>query len=312
MKINSNLKWALVLSGGGAKGFAHIGILNAFSSLGFPPPSLVAGTSMGAIVGGLYACGMESAELTRFALEEFNLKKYLDGFAYKIDGPLGKVVQTGQILGNLAARPGMDSGERILELLETLSGGKTFEETRIPFRCNAVDIADGREVALSSGSVARAIRASMSFPVFFEPLREGDRFLVDGGLANNLPVYLAREAGYKKILAVDVGDFNVRSVESLRTGMEVLFRVFDVTLHVLKQKEQKASFTIHAGGMGTPFSFSRAAAIIQYGERIVREHEEAIRAFFSSGPGAFFTLRRRRECGVQEKEKPVGPSGSPY
>ncbi|MDR3161146.1 MAG: patatin-like phospholipase family protein, partial [Spirochaetaceae bacterium] len=134
MKIKSNLKWALVLSGGGAKGFAHIGILNAFSALGFPPPDLVVGTSMGAIVGGLYACGMESAELTRVALDEFNLRKYLDGFAYKLDGPLGTVVQTGQILGNLATRPGMDSGQRILELLETLSGGKTFEETRIPFR----------------------------------------------------------------------------------------------------------------------------------------------------------------------------------
>jgi NTE family protein len=305
MKIKSNLKWALVLSGGGAKGFAHIGILNAFSALGFPPPSLVAGTSMGAIVGGLYACGMESADLTRFALQEFNLKKYLDGFAYKFDGPLGKVVQTGQILGNLATRPGIDSGQRILELLEALSGGKTFEETRIPFRCNAVDITEGREVVLGSGSVARAIRASMSFPVFFEPLREGDRFLVDGGLANNLPVYIAREAGYKKILAVDVGDFRTCSAQSLRIGTEVLFRVFDVTLHILKQKEKEASLTIHAGSMGTPFSFSRAVAIIRSGEQLVREHEESIRAFFSSGPGGFFIPRQYRECHVPKKQEPV-------
>ncbi|MFP3091253.1 patatin-like phospholipase family protein [Treponema sp. TIM-1] len=299
MKINSNLKWALVLSGGGARGFAHIGILNAFSALGFPPPSLVVGTSMGAIVGGLYACGMESADLTRFALNEFDLRKHLDGFAYKLDGPLGKVVQTGQILGNLATRPGMDSGQRLLELLESLCGGKTFEETRIPFRCNAVDIAEGREVVLSSGSVARAIRASMSFPIFFEPLREGDRLLVDGGLANNLPVYIAREAGYNRILAVDVGDFKVRSAQSLRTGMEVLFRVFDVTFHILKQREKKASYTIHAGGVATPFSFSRAAAIIQFGERLVREQEKTIRAFFGVGPQAFFIRRRHREYDVQ-------------
>ncbi|MDR0688771.1 MAG: patatin-like phospholipase family protein [Spirochaetaceae bacterium] len=299
MRINPNLKWALVLSGGGARGFAHIGILNAFSALGFPPPSLVVGTSMGAIVGGLYACGMESAELTRFALEEFNLRKYLDGFAYKFDGPLGTVVQTGQILGNLATRPGMDSGERIQKLLEDLSGKKTFEETRIPFRCNAVDIVEGREVVLSSGSVARAMRASMAFPGFFEPLREGDRFLVDGGLANNLPVYIAREAGYKRILAVDVGDFRARSAQTLRTGMEVLFRVFEVTFHILKQTEKKVPFTIHVGGTATPFSFSRAAAIIQCGERLVREQERAVRAFFSSGPEAFFVRRQQRERGVR-------------
>ncbi|MDR2757784.1 MAG: patatin-like phospholipase family protein [Spirochaetaceae bacterium] len=299
MKINSNLKWALVLSGGGARGFVHIGILNAFSALGFPRPSLVVGTSMGAIVGGLYACGMESAEIARFALNEFNLRKHLDGFAYKFDGPLGKVVQTGQILGNLAARPGMDSGQRILELLEDLSGGKTFEETRIPFRCNAVDIVEGREVVLSSGSVARAMRASMSFPIFFEPLQDGDRFLVDGGLANNLPVYIAREAGYKRILAVDVGDFKIRSPQSLRTGMEVLFRVFDVTFHILKQREKRASFTIHVGGAATPFSFSRAAAIIQFGERLVREQEKTIRAFFSAGPEALFIRRQHRECGIR-------------
>lgn len=297
MKINPKLKWALVLSGGGARGFAHIGILNAFAALGFPPPSLVVGTSMGAIVGGLYACGMEGADLTRFALEEFNLRKHLDGFAYRFDGPLGKVVQTGQILGNLATRPGMDSGQRILELLEALSGGKTFEETRIPFRCNAVDITGGREVVFSSGSVARAIRASISFPLFFEPLQEGEKYLVDGGLANNMPVYLARQAGYKRILAVDVGDFKFRSVQSLRTGAEVLFRVFDVTFHILKQKEKKASLTVHVGGPATPFSFSRAASIIQLGERIVREQERAIRAFFSVGPEAFFIRRRYRDCG---------------
>ncbi|MDR2068356.1 MAG: patatin-like phospholipase family protein [Spirochaetaceae bacterium] len=305
MKINSDLKWALVLSGGGARGFAHIGILNAFSALGFPRPSLVVGTSMGAIVGGLYACGMESGELTQFA-REFDLRKHLDGFAYKFDGPLGKVVQTGQILGNLAARPGMDSGQRILELLENLSGGKTFEETRIPFRCNAVDIVEGREVVFSSGSVARAMRASMSFPVFFEPLREGDRLLVDGGLADNLPVYIARAAGYKRILAVDVGDFKVRSAQSLRTGMEVLFRVFDVTFHILKQRKKKATFTIHTGGTATPFSFSRAASIIQIGERLVLEQERLIRAFFGTGPEAFFIRRQYRECGVRTNEAAVG------
>ena len=202
MKIKKNLKWALVLAGGGSRGIAHVGVLNALQEMGFPEPSLVAGTSMGAIVGGLYACGMSPGAMKQFFISEFDIARYLDSFAFKISGILGKVFQTGQILGNAITRTGIDSGHLVLNLLEKLSGGKTFAETRIPFRCNAVDLVSGKEVVFSSGSVARAIRASMAFPGVFEPLMEGGRCLVDGGLVDNMPVRIAREEGFRRLLAL--------------------------------------------------------------------------------------------------------------
>jgi NTE family protein len=292
MKINRGLRWALVLSGGGAKGFAHIGVLKAILSLDIPLPSLVVGTSMGAIVGGLYACGMEPDELARFVLEEFDIKKYMDGFAFKLEGPLGRVVQTGQMLSNLATRQGMDSGERLLALFERLTGGKTFEETRIPFRCNAVDLASGRELVFSAGSVARAMRASMSFPAFFEPLREGNMYLVDGGMADNMPVSIARDLGFKRILAVNVIDFKPQTGRNFRNGPEIIFRALETALHLLKKEDPRA-LTLHIEGSASVFSFSEGASIIQNGEQAVREQEEAIRGFFGAGLGTFFIRRRR-------------------
>ena len=195
MRIQKNLKWALVLSGGGAKGFAHVGVLKALAKMGVPEPSLVVGTSMGAIIGGIYASGMSPAEMNRFILDEFDITHYLDSYVFKLNGPVGRILQAGQLLGALTGKPGIDSGKAVLALLKDLSGNKRFDATRIPFRCNAVDLISGKEVVFSSGNVATAIRASMSFPVFFEPLLMGKRYLVDGGLVDNMPVHIARAEG---------------------------------------------------------------------------------------------------------------------
>jgi NTE family protein len=173
-----NRPWVLVLSGGGAKGLAHIGVFKRLEETGFLKPSLVAGMSMGAIIGEIYACGMAMGELARFVINEFDITDYLDSFVFKLNGPVGKVMQTGQILASLATRPEIDPGYR---LLEGLTGGKDFSETEIPFRCNAMDLLSGREVIFSSGFVTRAMRASMSFPVFLSLSWTGGMCLVDGG-----------------------------------------------------------------------------------------------------------------------------------
>jgi NTE family protein len=299
MKTDAKLKWALILSGGGAKGLAHVGVLNALAEMGAPEPSLVVGTSMGAIVGGLYACGMSPAELTRFLMEEFDITEHLDSFVFKINGPVGKVFQTGQILGSIATGAGIDSGHRILELFEELTGGKTFAETRIPFRCNAVDLAEGRELVFRSGSVARAMRASMSFPAFFEPLVEGDRCLVDGGLANNMPVYIAREEGFSRILAVDLGNFSARPAADFKTGPQIVYRSLEVVLNMMRRKgEVKADLTVHASNAITVLEFSRKKELVALGERAIRENKKAVEAFFGGGIGAWIARKRYRECGL--------------
>ncbi|MDR3114461.1 MAG: patatin-like phospholipase family protein [Treponema sp.] len=287
-KKHRNIKWALVLSGGGAKGLAHVGVLKALSDRGFPEPSLVVGTSMGAIVGGLYACGISPADITRYVLEEFDITAYLDSFVFKLNGPVGKVFQTGQILGNFATRRGVDSGQGLLKLFEELTQGKTFTETKIPFRCNAVDLISGKELVFSSGSVARAIRASMSFPAFFEPLveeKEGSasQCLVDGGLADNMPVYIARNAGFRRVLAVDVYHFKTVPVSDLKTGPHIVYRAIEVAINMMERKRgSPADLTLYTADHASPFNFFRKKEFIELGEQTVKEREPQIRAFFST------------------------------
>jgi NTE family protein len=273
--------WALVLSGGGAKGLAHIGVLRALEEAGFPKPSLVAGTSMGAIVGGLYACGMPPAEMARFAIEEFNISDHLDSFVFKINGPVGKVIQTGQVLANLATRPGIDTGQRLLELLEGLTGGKSFDETEIPFRCNAMDLLSGREVVFDSGSIASAMRASMSIPFFFEPVLYEDMCLVDGGLLDNMPVAIARNEGYRRVLAVNVNRFVLQEVKDFKNGPQVIFRSIECAMNALEEKKLPADLTLNVTDDSTPFSFFRQKELIEMGERSVRGNIQTLEAFFN-------------------------------
>ena len=272
--------WALVLSGGGARGLAHIGIIKGLEDAGFPKPSLVAGTSIGAIVGGLYACGMSPAELERFAVDEFEIADYLDSFVFRINGTVGKVIQTGQALASLAGRPGIDPGQRILELLLRLTKKKKFSDTVIPFRCNAVDLFNGREIVFSSGSVAKAMRASMSLPVLFEPFVHDGMCLVDGGLLDNMPVNIARKEGFKNVLAVNVNPFPNLTIEDLKNGPQIIFRSIECAIQGQEQNKPKANLTIEISVDTDVFSFLKQKELIALGEKAVKENIDALKKFF--------------------------------
>ena len=280
-----NFKWALVLSGGGARGLSHVGVINALTEAGYPRPSLIVGTSMGAIVGGLYACGMPAPEMKRFVIEEFNIAEYLESFAFRINGPVGKVFQTGQALASLAAKPGIDRGQMLLELFEKLTLGKDFENTEIPFRCNAVDLFTGQQHVFRSGSVACAMRASMSFPVFFEPFMDSGMCLVDGGLFDNMPVGIAREEGYEHVLAVDVNRFAVLDAAALKTGPQVIYRSIESVLNALVNTRPRADLTLSVTDDATPFSFYRQREFVELGENAVRNNIESLESFFRTRPG---------------------------
>ena len=278
--MKKNKGWALILSGGGARGFAHIGFLDKLLEAGFPEPSLIAGTSMGAIVGGLYACGMQTGELRRFVRDEFKISDYLDSFAFKLDGPVGQIMQTGQVLASIATKPGMDKGQRALDLFESFTGGKSFEETIIPFRCNALDLISGKEVILKSGSVAKAIRASMSFPLFFEPFLMEDMYLVDGGLIDNMPIKIAEDEGYTNILALNVNRFTEVSLKNLRGGPQIIYRSIECSLGLRDEKKpSKNTLTLDLSDDATPFSFYRKNDFIKLGERAVEENMKKLENF---------------------------------
>ncbi len=290
--MSRSLQWALVLSGGGAKGFMQVGILKALEAMGYPKPNLIVGTSMGSIVGGLYACGYSAESLEDIAVHQFDIRRYLDVSRFHLSGPVGRVVETGQMMSRFTTRPGIDSGSRILALLEELSHNSTIESLPIPYRCNAVDLITGKELVLASGSLARAMRASMAFPAFFDPLVEGEQYLVDGGLVNNLPVYIARDLGYSRILAVDVGALKLARSINLRTGPQVVYRALEVAIsHIQRGDANRATLTLHPEDPATPMDFSRAKHLITVGEQYALANKKAIDTFFSQTPRAY--LQRR-------------------
>ena len=284
----SNIKWALVLSGGGARGLAHIGILRGLEDAGYPQPSLIVGTSMGAIVGGFYACGMDTSEMVRFITKDFNIGDYLDSFVYKLDGPVGQIMQAGHILANLTTRPGADRGQRVLDLFTRLTEGKKFDETSVPFRCNAMDLISGRQIIFNSGSVAAAMRASMSFPVFFDPVTMDGMCLVDGGLLDNMPVAIARDEGFHNIIAVDVNRFIPAKAGDLRSGPQIIYRCMEgVLYHQGRTRRVNASVTLNVFGDETPFSFNMKKELIALGSKTIRDNMKTLDNFFKPRFGFF-------------------------
>jgi NTE family protein len=158
---------ALVLSGGGARGLAHIGAIEELERRGYHVRS-VAGTSMGALVGGFYACGQ------------------LDALKQKVLGLSRKDIV--QLIGFSIGLDHIATGDRLEQLIDTMLGSKTIAETDIDFCCCASDMTSGREHVFREGPLAHAIRASISIPLFFKPVREGTERLVDGSVHNIFPL----------------------------------------------------------------------------------------------------------------------------
>ncbi|HEU0154037.1 MAG TPA: patatin-like phospholipase family protein [Arenimonas sp.] len=205
----------LVLGGGGARGFAHVSVLKELERQRIPI-DCIAGTSMGAIVGGLYASGMDAVELEAQMRAMDWGRMFVDrldrpqrSFRRKRDDDLALVAGKPGI-GNegLKIAPGVLSGERALLLLEELTEPvatrEDFDRLPIPFRAVATDLNSGQPVVLGSGNLALAMRASMSIPGIFKPVPIDGRVLVDGGLANQVPVDVVRAMGADIVIAVDV------------------------------------------------------------------------------------------------------------
>jgi len=205
----------LVLSGGGARGYAHIGVLKALEEMHIPV-DCIAATSMGAVVGGLYASGLSAGELEA-RLSHTNLSDIVfdrneraqlpqslreDDIQYPIS------ISAGYGDGKLKLPSGLVQGNRLLALLQNWTGQLpadiAFDRLPIPFRAVATDLGNGEPVVLDHGSLPLAIRASVAVPGLFAPVKVGGRTLVDGGLVSNLPVQLARDMGADIIIAVNI------------------------------------------------------------------------------------------------------------
>ncbi len=208
----------LVLGGGGAKGAAEVGVLKVLEERGIRP-DYIAGTSIGAIVGGLYACGYSASQIE----DLFRTQSWLSLIGNRNDDLRRSILDEvdgvtyifGFPIGGKTKEPGVDesalgvlNGRRITHLLDSLTkkydGIESFDRLPIPFRCVAVDILTQEEVLMDSCEIELAMRASMSIPGAFRPIKWKGKTLVDGGMMNNLPVDVARQMGADVVIAVDL------------------------------------------------------------------------------------------------------------
>ena len=179
-----NFKVGVALSGGAAKGLAHIGVIKAFEEMGIRI-DYIAGSSMGALIGAAYASGIPIDTLEKIAVDtdwKTTAKLFIPGFSTS----------------------GLIDGKRVKEFLYTFYGDKKIEDLPIPFAATAADISSGKLYVINKGSLLEAVRASISIPIVFTPVKHKDIFLVDGGLVDPVPIDVVREMGADFVIAVHV------------------------------------------------------------------------------------------------------------
>ena len=283
-------KVAVVLSGGGAKGMAHIGVLKVLERAGIPV-DIVTGTSMGSIIGGLYAIGYNANALDSMVrkqdwsyviTDKEDLRKQSLSDRKKQNTYL---FTTGMTIGKRDKNAGgIIKGKNLAELFQRLCMGYTdsldfTRDLRIPFACVATNIIDNSEVDFHSGRLPQAMRASMSIPAAFSPVRMGDMVLVDGGLKNNYPADIARQMGADIIIGVTVQGAP-KVAEELGNTLSILSQIIDVNCKN-KVEENLAITDLHlqvdTKGYGSA-SFTKAAidTLIRRGEEIAMAHWDDI------------------------------------
>jgi len=285
------MKWALVLSGGGARGLAHIGVIKELERRSAPPPSFIAGSSMGAIIGAMYAIGWDSARMETYA-RDFDPRNFVDSLAFKLpDVAISRVVQAGTMLNSLFRGHAVDSGNKAHAELRRIYGGMRIEDLPIPFACTACDLASGKLIVQSAGNLADAVRASMSFPGVFAPVALDGFLLVDGGVLDNLPCDLAVARGYKNVLASDVTPFHAVDPATLTNGVGVLMRCFDVAAELAQGPASRlSSLTITSFDGTAAFDFNNPGSLIDLGERCARVASDDLDRFFARGSSRMASL----------------------
>ncbi len=282
------VKVGLVLSGGGAKGLAHIGALKVIEEAGVHI-DYIGGTSMGAIVGALYAAGYSAQELdsifrtTDFtSLIQDNLPRNAKTFYEKEDSEryaLTLPFNNFRISFPPAFSGGQNIYNELVRLLYHVKDIRDFNKLPIPFFCIATDVETGTEVLLNKGYLPEAILASGTFPSLFEPAEVNGKILIDGGVLNNYPVEEVIEMGTDFIIGVDV-QHGLRDRESLLSATEVLLQINNFrTVGMMRTKSKLTDIYIKPSmDSFSVIDFNLKEKIIQNGEDAAREHLEALKA----------------------------------
>jgi NTE family protein len=277
-------KIGLALGGGGARGAAHIGVLKVLEELRIPI-DCIAGTSMGSVVGGLYAIGYSPAELEKIVgsidwvhIFDDNPPRPKRAFRRKEDDFLYALGLEVGLKGGLTIPPGLIAGRKLGFILASTTlpaaGIDDFEKFPIPFHAVAADVQTGESVEISKGNLARAIRASMAIPVVFTPVELNGRLLIDGGNSENLPVRALKEMGAQIVIAVDVGSSGEIPTDKPTSATGILGRIIDIPLLQNTVASRKLADTVvipNLKGIGTG-DFTKALQAVPRGETAARSH----------------------------------------
>lgn len=239
-------KIGLALSGGGARGMAHIGVLKVFHDHRIPI-HCIAGTSAGALIGSLYAGGLNITTMLEIATK----LKWKHFFRIVL------------------SKTGLVSSEEIENFVISQIGKKTFADLDIPFAALTTDLVSGREVILDKGPVEKAVRASCSFPWMYIPMKYEHMTLVDGVLKNNLPADVARKMGADIVIGVDViprADYEDKNV---RNVLEIFDRALD--LFIMGQKKECDILITPVNEKITSLELDKAQRLVELGEEAAKK-----------------------------------------
>ena len=287
MTADKRKRVGLALGGGGSRGFAHIGVLKVFEEQSIPIDA-IAGTSIGAVVGGAYASGLGPWDLIRKVTEIMGgpLAK-LSVFKSMEDAPEEKEMGLAQKIGlffksqllftQALFNPGMIEDKDFQAVVNHFIPDIRIEDTKIPFQAVAVNLIDGQEVVLSSGSMREAIMASCAVPGFMPPVKMGDMLLVDGGTIHLTPCSIVRQSGVDIVIGVDV-DRDLGADRIFKNAIEVYTRAAMIgSSHLANYCLQEADIVLkpRVGEMKW-FELDHSLEAIEEGERSAKESLEPI------------------------------------
>lgn len=306
-------KIGLVLSGGGAKGIAHVRVLQVLDSLDIVP-DYIAGTSMGSVVGALYAAGYTGHQIDSITksihwADMFSNSLTFDEINIEEKDEFGRYIYELPLKGLTPQFPlGVVEGQQIEELLASLffpvNNITDFNKLPTPFLCVAADIVKGEPVILRKGSLASAVRASMSIPTVFSPVRIDGKLLVDGGVFMNLPVTYCREMGADYIIAVDVGG-GLYKEEELTSAASMLVQTTFLSGNISYQQEKEKSdifIDVVKYLQYSTMDFEHGLSMMQSGDKAVKDVMDQL-VSLSSNMKTYPQRKVKRIKRVQDKYK---------
>lgn len=295
MATQEQCKFGLALGGGGARGLAHLGVLQVLDREKITVDHLV-GTSIGSIAGAIYALHPDSLEVTRRALDYLRGDSFQNNSFKKVlfhsedvEGNLFRSIirsiKKSYVFSSLIRKPAIFSSDRLFRFVCDLIPDLEFKDTQIPFAVPAIDIKSGNEILLTEGSLRMAVLASCSLPGFFPPVDYNGMLLMDAGVISPVPVSACLQASPKVLMAVDISN-RLEDVDNFDIGLDAIMRVEAIAGKRINDSElEKADIVLRPEVGGKIWSdFSDLDELVQCGIDSAKEKLPRLRELLTQKP----------------------------